>query len=120
MLHLMDEMHIKTDLVHDRFSGKAHNLCNLHVPVCFNLGALLGFTNLGDIDVHLTWFEESLQSDSQNPSLANTVFMIMVSGYPIFMWRSTWRPLCFFPMFWGAVARLREVWHQGAGPLSKL
>ena len=45
------------------------------------IGALLGFTNLGDIDAHLTWFEQSLQDDdSQNPSLANTMLVIMVRG----------------------------------------
>ena len=43
---LMDEMHIREDLVYDKHTG-----------------ALLGFTDLGDINSHLNCFEQSLQAN---------------------------------------------------------
>ena len=52
---LMDEMHIR--------------------------GALLGFTNLGDINSHLDRFEQSLQANMISESaLAKTMLVIMVRG----------------------------------------
>ena len=41
---ILDEMHIREDLVYDK-----------------HIGALIGFTNLGDINHHLQQFQQSLQ-----------------------------------------------------------
>ena len=61
---LMDEMHICEDLVYDQHTG-----------------ALLGFTNLGDINSHLDRFEQSLQTNTISDSvLAKTMLVIMVQG----------------------------------------
>ena len=61
---LMDEMHIREDLVYDKHTG-----------------ALLGFTNLGDINSHLDRFEQSLQANMISEStLAKTMLVIMVRG----------------------------------------
>ena len=61
---LMDEMHIREDLVYDKHTG-----------------VLLGFTNLGDINSHLDWFEQSLQANMISEStLAKTMLVIMVWG----------------------------------------
>ena len=63
VLLLLDEMHIREDLVYDKHSGE-----------------LIGFTNLGDINSHLDAFEQSLSSSSDNtpPPLAKTVMVFMV------------------------------------------
>ena len=60
-----DEMHVKEDLIYDKFSGE-----------------LTSFTNLGDINHHLQQLEEELNtSDSDiSSSLATTVFVFMVRG----------------------------------------
>ena len=61
---LMDEMHIREDLVYDKHTG-----------------ALLGFTYLGDINSHLDRFEQSLQTNTISDSvLAKTMLVIMVRG----------------------------------------
>ena len=58
---LMEEVHIKEDLVYDKHSG-----------------ALVGFTNLGDTNNHLLKFESSLSGDSHMSSLANSMLVLMV------------------------------------------
>lgn len=61
-----DEMHIKEDLVFDKFSGE-----------------LTGFINLGDINQHLHRLEEELKSSSETictPVLATTMFVFMIRG----------------------------------------
>ena len=61
---LMDEMHIREDLVYDKHTG-----------------ALLGFTNLGDINCHLDQFERSLETNTISEcSMAKTMLVIMVRG----------------------------------------
>ena len=61
---LMDEMYICEDLVYDKHTG-----------------ALLGFTNLGDMNSHLDHFEQSLQANMISESaLAKTMLVIMVRG----------------------------------------
>ena len=52
--------------MYDKFLGKVYNVCKLHVPVCFILFVIYQthrVSPLGDIDAHLTWFEQSLQED---------------------------------------------------------
>jgi hypothetical protein len=57
---LFDEMHIRDELVYDQHTG-----------------ALIGFTNLGDINTHLLEFERSLgATPSVTPTVATTVFMV--------------------------------------------
>ncbi len=50
MLLLLDEMHIREDLVYDKHNGE-----------------LVGFTNLGSINSHLDAFKQALSSTSEDP-----------------------------------------------------
>lgn len=57
-------MSIKEDLVYDKHSGK-----------------LAGFVNLGEINSHLTQFEQSIEGeDSIQPVLAKSMIAFMVKG----------------------------------------
>ena len=58
---LIDEMHVREDLVYDKHSGQ-----------------LIGFTNMGNINSQLTSMDESL-GISTTP-LANTMMTFMVRG----------------------------------------
>jgi hypothetical protein len=59
---LIDEMHIRQDLVFDKHSGK-----------------MIGFANLGDINNHLIDFEQSI-SYHNSPKFAKTMLVFMVRG----------------------------------------
>ena len=60
---LLDEMHIREDLVYDK-----------------NTGTLVGFVNLGDTNSHLLTYERSLRQDTTptRPQLAKTMMTFMV------------------------------------------
>ena len=60
---LLDEMHIKESLVHDKYTGD-----------------LIGFTDLGDINSHVLALEQSLTDSKSFPPLASTVMTFMVRG----------------------------------------
>ena len=62
---LLDEMHIREDLVFDKSTG-----------------TLVGFVNLGDTNSHLLEFEQSLLQDMtpSHPQLAKIMMMFMVRG----------------------------------------
>ena len=62
---LLDEMHIRNDLVYDKHDGK-----------------LVGFVDLGEVNNHLLAFERSLTDDSSHPeaTLASTMMIFMVRG----------------------------------------
>lgn len=65
---LLDEMHIRQDIVFDKHTGQ-----------------MTGFTNLGDINNHLIDLEQSLANDSEDsqsrcPKLAKTMMVFMVRG----------------------------------------
>ena len=61
---LLDEMHIREDIVFDKHSGK-----------------MIGFANLGEINEHLSAFERSIHDDkSASPQLAKTMMVFMVRG----------------------------------------
>ena len=96
---LLDEMHIRQNLVFDKHSGE-----------------LIGFTNLGEINSHLLALERSLtDSESSHPPLAKTVMTFMVRGlfshlqfaYAYFPCHNLTGDLLYDP-FWEAVYRLER------------
>ncbi len=95
----LDEMHIREDLVYDKHSG-----------------ALVGFTNLGEINNHLVAYERSLLGDSPTSEpLARTMMVFMVRGlfsklqfaYAQFPCRLVSGDLLYDP-FWEAVYRIER------------
>lgn len=58
---LIDEMHIKEELVYSK-----------------NKGCLTGFANLGDINEHLLKYEKALSSGDESKDLAKTMMVFMV------------------------------------------
>ena len=95
---LIDEIHVKEDLVYNKFTGK-----------------LIGFVDLGEINNHLTRFEQSLDEDDNTPSpvLAKSVVAIMVKG----LFTNLKYPYAHFPCtslvgecpFWNAVFHLEKL-----------
>ena len=64
MMLLMDEMHIKEGLVFDKHSGE-----------------LIGFTNLGDVNNHITSLERASGTSTQAlQPLAKSMLVLMVRG----------------------------------------
>lgn len=103
VLLLLDEMHVKEELVYDK-----------------NTGELVGFVNLGEIDTHLMALEKSVTSpespESSEPELAKSMMVFMVRGlftrlefpYVHFPCRNITGELLFDP-FWEAVFRLEQL-----------
>ena len=94
---LLDEMHIREDIVFDKHSG-----------------AMIGFTRLGDVNDHLLQFERSLTNDqSSSPPLAKSMMVFMVRGlfsklqfpYAQFPCANLSGDLLYEP-FWEAVRRM--------------
>ena len=75
---LMDEMHIKEDLVYDKHSGNLldWSVCNRYYVVT---GSIIGFCNLGDINSHLIALEKQ-DTEEQQPELANSMLVFLVRG----------------------------------------
>lgn len=96
---LLDEMHIKDNLMYNKHSGK-----------------MIGFVDLGDINSHLVSFEKSLHEDFSGPDLANSMMVVMVRGlfsklkfpYAHFPCLSVAGEQLFHP-FWEAVFRLERM-----------
>lgn len=98
---LLDEMHVREDLVYDKHSGR-----------------LIGFVDLGEVNNQLLAFEESNEGDnnSSSPVLANSMFTFMIKGifssfrhvYAHFPCSSLKGDLLFQP-FWEAVCRLERM-----------
>lgn len=102
---LIDEMHVKEDLVYNKHSGR-----------------LVGFVDLGEVNNHLASFERSLycEDDDANrftgPTLAKSVVAFMVRGlftklrfpYAQFPCANLSGEQMFFP-FWECVARLERM-----------
>jgi len=64
VLLLLDEMHVREDLIYDKHSG-----------------ALVGFANLGSITMHLLNFEKEIVGEKPpSTQLAKTVMVFMVRG----------------------------------------
>ena len=97
---LLDEVHIKEDLVYDKHSG-----------------SLIGFANMGDINNHLMNFEKRLtdEPDETMPSIASSVLVIMVRGllsklnfsYAQFACANLSGDLLVYPV-WEAISRLER------------
>ena len=96
---LLDEMHIKEDLVFDKHTG-----------------SMIGFANLGDVNEHLLQFEASLLEDKPAPpQLAKTMIVFMVRGlfsklqfpYAQFPCAKLSGDLLYKP-FWEAIGRLEN------------
>ena len=94
---VMDEVHIKNDLVYDKHQG-----------------CLIGFTNLGETNNSLLKFESALSGDEQyQQPLATSMIVLMVRGlffklnypYAQFACSSLKGDLLFDPV-WEAIARL--------------
>ena len=98
---IMDEVHIKHDLVYDKHEG-----------------CLIGFMNLGEINNQLIEFEKALAGDPENtqPKLASTMLVLMVRGlfcrlnypYAQFACSDVSGGLLFDPV-WKAVSRLEKL-----------
>ena len=97
---LLDEMHIRQDIVFDRHSGQ-----------------IIGFANLGDNNQHLLDFEQSLATSSTHstPKRTKTMAVFMVHG----LFSKLWFPCAQFPLadltgdllydvFWEAVGRIEK------------
>ena len=99
MVLILDEMHIKEDLVYDKHTGE-----------------LVGFTNLGSINQHLQVFERSLEQSTSLEPLANSMLVMMVRGiftklqfpYAQFPCASLTGNSLYSP-FWEAVSRIELV-----------
>jgi hypothetical protein len=98
---LIDEMHIKEELVYNKHSGK-----------------LLGFVDLGNINNHLVRFEESICEDNDGaiPPLANSMVVFMLKGlFSSFQFTYTQFPCArltgeqLFNIFWESVFRLERI-----------
>ena len=97
VLLLLDEMHIREDLVFDKHTGN-----------------MVGFAHLGEINDHLLQFERSLVDDTPlRPQLAKTMMVFMIRG----LFNSLQFPYAQFPCaevsgkllydpFWEAVCRV--------------
>lgn len=98
-LLILDEMHIREDLVFDKHTG-----------------TIIGFANLGEINEHLMQFEKSLLDDTPlPPQPAKTMLVFMVRG----LFNSLQFPYAQFPCvelsgdllyepFWEAVQRVEN------------
>ena len=97
---LLDEMHVREDLVYNKHTGK-----------------MIGFVNLGEVSNHLIAFERSLQGHQEEDRvLAKSMMVMMVRGlftplryaYAQFPCEKITGSLLFHP-FWQAVHRLERM-----------
>ncbi len=96
---ILDEMHIRQDIVYDKHTGQ-----------------MTGFVNLGDINSHLIDFEQALLNNSTpSPKFAKTMMVFMVRGlfsklqfaYAQFPASDLTGDLLYEP-FWEAVGRIER------------
>ena len=97
---LLDEMHIREDLVFDK-----------------HMRTMIGYTNLGDINTHLMKFERSLSEDTPNISqeAAKSMLVFMVRGlFNSLQFAYAQFPCCdlsgemLYDPFWEAVRRVEN------------
>ncbi len=99
VLLLLDEMHVKEDLIFNKHSGE-----------------LIGFSNLGDINNHLEVYLRSLDTDiEQSPPLARSVMVFMVRGlFTKMQFAYAQFPCCsltddkLYAPFWNALSRIEN------------
>ena len=99
VLLLLDEMHVKKDLIFNKHSGE-----------------LIGFSNLGDINNHLEVYLRSLDTDiEQLPPLAKSVMVFMVRGlFTKMQFAYAQFPCCsltgdkLYAPFWNALSRIEN------------
>ena len=97
ILLILDEMHIREDLVYDKHTGE-----------------FIGFANLGKINTQLDAFEHAMSSaEPVKPSIAKTIMVFMVRGlFSKLQFAYAQFPCCqvrgdkLFQPFWEAVSRL--------------
>ena len=96
---IMDEVHIKSDLVYDKHQGQ-----------------LIGFVNLGETNNRLQEFESAMSGDQNELPLASSMLVLMVRGlffklnypYAQFACDSLGGDLLFDPI-WEAISRLERL-----------
>ena len=96
---LLNEMHVREDLVYDK-----------------NTGHMIGYTNLGDMINHLIEFERAVKGNNESHVLAKSMMVMMVHGlfttlrfpYVQFPCTKITGALLFHP-FWQAVYRLERL-----------
>ena len=96
---VMDEVHIKTDLVYDKHQG-----------------SLIGFVNLGNTNNRLLEFENALSETQHEQQLASSMLVLMVRGifqklnypYAQFACNNLSGELMFDPV-WEAISRLERM-----------
>jgi len=98
VLILLDEMHIRQQLVFDKHSG-----------------SIIGYVNISEVVNHLAEFEERVSNDILRPKIAKTMMVFMVRG----LFNSLQFPYAHFPCadisgemlydpFWEAVRRIEN------------
>ena len=98
VLLLLDEMHIRQQLVFDKHSG-----------------SIIGYVNISEIVNHLAEFEERVSNDTPSPKIAKTMTVFMVQGlfsslqfpYPHFPGTDVSGEMLYDP-FWEAVRRIEN------------
>ena len=80
---LLDEMHIKEDLVYNKHTGIriAVQCChNVFITSSIHTGQMIGFTNLGELNNHLMTFERMVEGEGDSNILAKSMMVFMVRG----------------------------------------
>jgi hypothetical protein len=86
-----------------------------NISLYYIKGAVVGYTNLGDLNTHLMEFEQSLEKDDVLEPLANSMLVLMVRGlfsklqFPYAQFPcTTVSGDQFYDVFWEAVCRLER------------
>ena len=78
---LMDEMHIKEGIVYEKDSGRYNDIKDHKCIYYYNIGNIIGFTNLGEVSSHLEQLDKSADSNNDSQlALANSMLVMMVKG----------------------------------------
>ena len=96
---LLDEMHLREDLVYDK-----------------NSGCVVGFANLGEVNNHLLELEHTLERNCEEKAMAKSLLVIIVKGlfsslrfpYAMFPCDKVTGDLLFQP-FWLAIFRFERM-----------
>ncbi len=80
---LLDEMHIKEDLVYNKHTGIAVHWQSCHNVIMkssLHTGQMIGFTSLGELNNHLMKFERMVEGEGDSNILAKSMMVFMVRG----------------------------------------